>query len=222
MWITSLKIQHECIIGDRCKRFHVTTTGTPFSVFVKDDITYSPQMHTIDGDSKNIKSFINDLKKDKKVSNLEIEGNTIFLIEVQKKQKVTASIFATLGPKIIFVKPVFVDTQGFEYWEVASWKKEILIEFINGIKREVTKKISVLKIEQTKLKDIYFSHLMPNLTSHQKKALTLALEEGYYHWPKKTDFGKLSKLMDVSVATYREHLKRAEQKLMPDLIKSLK
>ena len=70
--------------------------------------------------------------------------------------------------------------------------------------------------------DIYFSRLMPKLTDKQKRAVTLAWEYGYYRWPKKTDFGKLAKLMKVSVPTYREHLKKAEQKLMPDLMKSIR
>lgn len=222
MWITRLKIRHDCIIGNRCKKFGVTTTGTPFSVYIKGNTTYSPQLHTIEGEPENIKEFIKDLKKDKKVSNLEVEGNTIFLIEIEKIKKVTASVFARFSPKIIFVKPVFVDKQGFEYWEVASWNRTILTDFIAGIIKEVTREVEVLKIEQTKLTDIYFSKLMPNLTNLQKKAVSLAFEHGYYKWPKETDFQKLSKLMKVSVPTFREHLKKAEEKLMPELIERMK
>jgi len=222
MWIARLRIRHDCVIGNRCKKFHVTTTGTPFNVFLKGKITYSPQLHTIEGDEKNVKAFINDLKNDRKVSHLEIEGNSIFLIEIQKQQKVSASVYSTLSPKIIFVKPVFVDTEGYEYWEIASWKKEILTQFIKGIAKEVSKDIHIEKMIETPLKDIYFSRLMPALTAFQKKAISLAFERGYYAWPKRTDLGKLAKEMKISISTYREHLKRAEEKLMPDLIKSIK
>lgn len=222
MWVAKLKIRHDCIIGNRCKKFGVTTTGTPFNVFVKEGVTYSPQLHRMDGNPENIKKFLSDLKKDPKVTNLEVEGNNIFLIEVQKKKKITASVYSKLSPRIIFVKPVFVDKEGYEYWEVASWEKAILINFISSVKKEVSKNISILKIKQTKLTDIYFSHLMPKLTEYQKKALLLAFEEGYYQWPKRTNFGKLAKLMRISVATYREHLKKAEQKMMPDLIGSMR
>ena len=221
MWTTRLKIKHDCVIGNRCKKFGVTTTGTPFSVYIKGNTTYSPQLHTIDGVSEKVKEFLKDLKKDKKVSKLEIEGNTIFFIEVEKKKKITSSVYARLGPKIIFIKPVFVDKQGFEYWEVASWDRTIITDFISGITKEVTKDVEVMKIEQTKLNDIYFSRLMPNLTELQKKAISLAFENGYYKWPKETDFQKLSKLMKVSVPTFREHLKKAEEKLMPELIERI-
>ncbi len=214
MWVTRIKIKHDCIIGNRCEKFKVTTTGTPFNVFRERGITYSPQIHTLHGDKKNIKLFIKDLKKDKRVKSLEIGGDTIFLVEV-RKEKIPATFY---HPKLIYVRPVFVDTNGYEYWEVASWQKLILIKFIEHLEKNI-KNVEVLKIQQTKLTDIYFSRLMPKLTEHQKRAIELAFEYGFYMWPKKTNLGKLAKLMKVSVPTFREHLKRAEEKLMPDLIR---
>jgi len=217
MWITKLKIKHDCVIGNRCEKFQVTTTGTPFNVFIENDITHSPQVQTLQGDAKDIKEFLKDLKKDKRIINLEVEGNTIFFIEI-RKEKIPSTFYHT---KLIFVKPVFVDKEGYEYWEVASWKRTILTDFIASLEKEI-KNVKILKIEETKISDIYFAHLLPDLTSHQKRALELAFEEGFYAWPKQTDFGKLAKLMKISVPTFREHLKRAEKKLMPDLIKSIK
>ena len=218
MWIARLKIKHDCVIGNRCRKFGVTTTGTPFSVYERDGVTYSPQVQTLHGPAEQISLFIEDLQKDPAVRNLETEGNTVFFLEVRKEEKVTASIFSRLGPQIIFVKPVFVDTKGYEYWEIATWQKALLSEFIAGVKREVSKDVEIKRMEETKLTDIYFSRLMPKLSEHQKRAITLAFEHGYYQWPKQTGFGELAKLMKVSVPTFREHLKRAEQKLMPDLL----
>mgnify|MGYP002063779088 CR=1 FL=1 len=217
MWITRIKIKHDCVIGNRCEKFGVTTTGTPFNVFVEKGVTHSPQVQTLQGDEKNVKDFIKDLKKDKRITHLEVEGNTIFFIEI-RKEKIPATFHHI---KLIFVKPVFVDKEGYEYWEVASWKKSILTDFIANMEKEVGK-VEVLKIEETKLTDIYFAHLLPKLTSNQKRAIELAFENGFYAWPKRTDLGELAKIMKVSVPTYREHLKRAEEKLMPDLIKSIK
>jgi len=58
---------------------------------------------------------------------------------------------------------------------------------------------------------------MPPLTEKQKRAFELAIEQGYYDIPKRTDLKKLSKLMKVSLATFQEHLKRAEAKIIPKL-----
>jgi len=216
MWIMKLKIKHDCIIGNRCKKFNVTTTGTPFDVFQENGITYSPQIQVLHGEKKNIKDFINDLEKDERVKHLEVEENTIFLTEV-RKEKIPATFY---NPKLIHVKPVFVDTNGFEYWEVASWKKEVLISFLESLEKEI-KDVELLKIEQTKLNDIYFSKLIPKLTDSQKQAIELAFKHGFYEWPKKVNLIKLAKLMKISVSTFREHLKKAEEKLMPNLIRSI-
>jgi len=216
MWITKLKIKHDCVIGNRCKKFQVTTTGMPFNVFIEKSITYSPQVQTLQGSQSNVKEFVKDLNKDNRITNLEIEGNTIFFIEI-RKEKIPSTFYHS---RLIFVKPVFVDKEGYEYWEVASWKKPILTYFIAGLKKDIID-VEVLKIKETKITDIYFAHLLPDLTPHQKRALELAFEEGYYAWPKETNFGKLAKLMDISVPTFREHLKRAEEKLMPDLVRSI-
>lgn len=214
MWITRIRIKHDCIIGNRCTRFNITTTGNSFNIFKEKGLTYAPQIQTLQGDKQNINNFIKDLRKDLRVKNLEIEGRTIFLTEV-RKDKTPSSFY---NPKLIHVKPVFVDNAGYEYWEVASWDKSILIDFIDKLEREI-EDVKVLKIEQTKLIDIYFSRLMPRLTVPQKKAVELAFEHGFYIWPKKTNLSKLAKIMKISVPTFREHLKRAEEKLMPDLIR---
>ncbi|MBI5148161.1 helix-turn-helix domain-containing protein [Candidatus Pacearchaeota archaeon] len=217
MWVTRLKIKHDCIIGTRCEKFRVIDIGISFNIFQQKGITYSPQIHTIHGDYKSTQKFLRDIKKDKRVKNLEIEGNSFFCIEVRKEK--VPSTFKT--EKLIFVKPVFVDKQGFEYWEVASWRKSIVVEFIKNLEKDI-KNIKILKIQQTKLTDVYFPHIAPKLTQAQKRAVEFAFEHGYYEWPKRTDLGKLANLMRISVPTFREHLKRAEQKLMPFLMESVK
>jgi len=216
MWIAKIRARHDCIIGNRCRQFGVTTLGAPFNVFVEKGVTHSPQVQTIYGREEAVKGFIADLRKDKRVQNLEVEGNTVFLIEF-RKEKIPATFY---NPKLIYVKPVFVDKQGFEQWEVASWKKEILAEFINGL-RGAIEEMRVLKIGQTRLTDIYFPHLGPKLSEQQKRALQLALELGYYEWPKRAGLGKMAKAMGVSVQTFREHLKKAEHKIMPDLARQI-
>lgn len=217
MWVIRLKIKHDCVIGNRCEKFEVTTLGTPFNVFQEKGITYAPQIQTLHGEEKDIKEFIKDIKKDNRIKNLEIEGNTIFFVEV-RKDKIPSTFY---HQRLIHVKPVFVDVKGYEFWEVASWNRKILVDFIEHIEKSIGK-IEILKLEQTNLTDIYFSRLMPKLTEHQKRAVELSFEKGFYEWPKKTDFGELAKIMKVSVPTFREHLKKAEEKLMPDLIRLIK
>lgn len=216
MWIAKFKLKHDCIIGNRCEKFNVIDTGISFNIYQEKGKTYSPQINTVHGEDKDIKKFLKDLKKDKRIANLEIEGNSFFCIEVRKEK--IPSTFKT--EKIIFVKPIFVDEKGYETWEIASWKKSILIEFMNRVEKEV-EHIEILKLQQSKLTDVYYPHLMPKLTSSQKRAIELAFEHGYYNFPKKTDMEKLAKIMKISAPTFCEHLKKAEKNIMPDVISSL-
>ena len=217
MWICKLKIKHDCIIGTRCEKFQVTDTGVSFNNYQEKGITYSPQINTLQGDSENIKKFLSDIKKDKRIKNLEIEGNSFFLVEVRKEK--IPSTFKT--EKLIFVKPIFVDKEGYEFWEIASWSRGNLNEFINHVRKDI-KNVEILKMQKTKLTDIYFPRLMPSLTPNQKRAVELAFENSYYDFPKGTSMEKLAKIMKVSAPTFCEHLKKAEKKLMPNIVNSIK
>jgi len=207
------------MIGNRCREFKISTISQPFNVFVENETTHSPEVHTLWGRQEDIEKFVSALEQDKRIKNLEREGNTIFLIEVTK-EKIPVSIWSRLAPKLIFTKPINIDKDGVEHWEVATWDKDIITNFVSKVKK-LTYTVKIESIKQTKLTEIYFSRLLPKLTSQQKQAITLAFEFGYYSWPKRTNLKQLAKATGISVPTFREHLKRAEQKLMPNLINVL-
>lgn len=216
MWVSRVRIRHDCIIGNRCRKFSVTTLGLPFSVYVEGGVTYAPQVQTIYGEKRKVEAFIEDLKGEKRVSNLEHEGNVIFCIE-RRTDTIPSSHY---HQKLFYVKPVFVDKEGYEHWEVASWSRETIMDFVRSVTRDF-REAKVLKLKKTKITDIYFSHLMPRLTERQKSALLLAQERGWYSWPRKTDLSELAGAMGISIPTFREHLKRAEGKVMPELVRSV-
>ncbi|MDD5254007.1 MAG: helix-turn-helix domain-containing protein [Candidatus Nanoarchaeia archaeon] len=215
MWTTKIKLKHDCIIGTRCKKFGVIDAGISFNIFQEKGVTYSPQIHTVYGEPAAINNFIKDIKKDKRIENFEIAGDSFFCLEVRKEH--VPSTFKT--DKLIFVKPVFVDREGYETWEVASWNKFNLTEFIKNLKKDF-EDVKVLNIQQTKLTDVYYPHLMPDLTPSQKRAIGLAIENGYYDFPKKTNMKKLARIVGVSAPTFCEHLSKAEKKIIPNVLSS--
>ena len=85
MWVAKLSILHDCVIANKCKEYKVATVSQPFNVFVERGTTYSPEVHTLWAPEDNMVKFITALKNDKRVQNLEVEGNTIFLIEVTRE-----------------------------------------------------------------------------------------------------------------------------------------
>ncbi len=220
MWIAKLRIRHkDCVIGSRCKRFNCISIGVPFNSYSDKKFQYFSHFETLVGKEEDIKKFIQDLKNDKTIENLEIEGNSLFFVnKVPTKTKIPTTHY---NPKTFFIKPVVVDKEGYEYWEIGSWKKELLSDFIVNLEKEDFE-IKLLKMENSKLNNIYFPQVMPNLTINQKKALELAYEFGYYNYPRKIELKDLAKKANISLSTFREHLRRAEKRIMPDLIRNVK
>jgi len=77
-------------------------------------------------------------------------------------------------------------------------------------------------MKDEKLTDIYFPQVMPFLTKQQKKVLEIAVENNYYDYPRKIELKDLAKIAKISLSTFREHLRRAEKRVMPDLIRNVK
>ena len=213
MWILKLKIKHECTIGSRCEKFKVVSYSIPLGNWQEKNCYFTSERHTIEGDTEAIKKFFNDIKKDKKIMNLEISGNTMFFIG-RSKEKIPSSFYSQ---KMFFTKPVFVDKQGYEYWEIASYDRNVLSRFLNNMEKEHYEHFEMLQFKEVKLNNIYFPAIAPELTEKQKRVLEVAVEEGYYDIPKRADLKKLAQIMKVSLATYQEHLKRAEAKIIPKL-----
>jgi predicted DNA binding protein len=213
MWVLKLKIKHDCTIATRCEKFKCISYSLPLGNWKEKGFYYTTERHTLEGDSENIKKFMRDIKKDERIKDLEIDKNTIFLIG-KSKERIPSSFY---NPKMFFTKPVFVDKQGYEYWEVASYDKNILNKFLDDIEKQNYEHLEILQFKNIKLNNLYFPAIMPDLTEKQKRAFELAVEKGYYDIPKRADLKSLSQIMDLSLATYQEHLKRAEAKVIPKL-----
>jgi len=207
MWTVKIRLKHSCVFGDNCEKAKTTCINISFNSFKKGKCHYIYHFGTVFGD--NSQEFIALLKKDKRIDHIEVDGRTFFVVE-KRPAKTTPGMFVT--PEIIYIKPVYVDTNGYETWELASIKQETLMDFIRHFKD-----CEILYIERTKLRDIYFPRLSPNMTSRQRDAIELATKEGYYQFPKKTDLNRLAKKARLSKSAYREHLKRAEMKVLGDL-----
>ncbi len=218
MWVLKLKIKHDCTIGSRCEKFKCISYSIPLGNWKDRRCSCTYERHTIEGEPDAVKRFLEDIKKDKRVANLEISGNTMFFIG-KDKEGIPSSFY---NQKMFFTKPVFVDRKGYECWETASYDRNILTQFLEKLQKRRYSHLEVLQLKNIRLNNIYFPAIAPELTEKQKRAFDLAVEEGYYDIPKRTELKKLAQLMGVSLATYQEHLKRAEAKVIPRLIYTAK
>ncbi|ELZ89764.1 HTH DNA-binding protein [Haloferax sulfurifontis ATCC BAA-897] len=60
---------------------------------------------------------------------------------------------------------------------------------------------------------------LPTLSDGQQRALSLAVEMGYYEIPRGSTTGEIADEMGVSRRTFEEHLRRAENKIIKNLLR---
>lgn len=214
MWIVRFRLVHDCMFLDRCKRFKVSLLSVPLGVFKLKGKTATSSIHHATGDPSAIDRFLRDLQNQRGVIRLERRKDTFQVIETTETQAIR---FRT--PQLIFVKPVLISQKGYELWELASWDKQELSNFIAKTRKHV-RSLELIKFVRSTMDNLFYPRLMPNLTKNQKRAMDLAIQEGYYSIPKKIDLRQLAKMMRISLSTFQNHLRRAEQKLIPQLLLS--
>ncbi len=173
----------------------------------------------VQGEDKNKKFFFEDLRNEEKLEYLEVNGDFFscayfekFSSERLEKAKVA------YNPRIILIKPAIIDEEGFEEWEISSHKREDLEEFLEQA-QTVEYELSYFK--ESKLNNLMVYSMLPSLTEKQKEVLLLAVEKGYYGYPRKTTLKVLSDELGISLSTAQFHLAKAEAKLLPYVSKRL-
>ncbi|RDI71781.1 PAS domain S-box protein [Halopelagius longus] len=60
--------------------------------------------------------------------------------------------------------------------------------------------------------------LLESLTERQRTALELAYRRGYFEWPRKNSGEDLAEILGVSPATFHQHLRTSERKLLTEIL----
>ena len=131
------------------------------------------------GEEKNKKALVKDLRKQGKV--IKLERSKDFIIVVIEQPIISEPAY---DPRIIRPAPIVINKAGYHIWELASFKKELLSKVIHAMAKYSN--FEILKFRKEKISNISFTKLLPNLTDKQKKALEIAIQNGYYNYPKNT------------------------------------
>ncbi|MGV8150776.1 MAG: helix-turn-helix domain-containing protein [Candidatus Woesearchaeota archaeon] len=216
MWIARFKNWHkDCIIRPRCVKYNVTDNVYLINSWTEKGHFYYTELHILQGREEDIKRFIKDFKKDKTILNAEVKGNNI--ITLNEKHESHNFYDPLFDHRLIYVKPVVQRLDGYEDWEIACWDKKPLMEIMNI----PTFDMKLIWVKNVKFTDLFIPRIYPKLSAKQKQALELAVKEGYYEYPRKTELETLAKISKVKRQTYQEHLRRAEHKLVPFLTEGI-
>ena len=213
MWVAKFKIKHDDWILDKTVKYNIIARGVPLTSYEQKDKHYHTGMVFLYGSEFDKKRFITGVKQDKRVKHCAVKGNQLFVLVVGKD-----SIAEVFDKSLFFIQPVLMK-DGFEYWELGSWDKKLLVDFYDKVKK-------IAKIELLKLKEefpaVFIQQSVPKLTKKQRTVLELALEYGYYKYPRNISVKDLASKVKMPRTTFQEHLRKAEERVMGLLIEPLK
>jgi len=189
MWQLKIKAREKWnLYNSRAVKFGVTLYFYSQNYYEEKNKLYFIASGVVDGDEKSRNKFLKDLEKDVKVKHLEWKNDFFTCIygEPKSAERVAALKFV-YNPRLIHLKPVIFDTDGWEEWEVASMRKEDLNGIINQAESLKNVESKVLYLKEGKADNIMIYSLLPKLTDKQKHALLLAIKEGYYGYPRQVN-----------------------------------
>jgi len=211
MWILKLETKSKnTVLTNIAIKYKISFSGYPLSYRTKGNHLIVQTAGFIDSNQGDIKKLISEFERLNIVRNISCHND--FVIASFYLPKWLKVLYQ---PEIIFIRPARYDSSGKEILELGCWSKEPLIKLIKTFKEKyATKVISIVKKD---VRNISFVSLHPNLTNKQKTALKLAIDNGYYHFPRLITIKELAKLMKISFSTYQAHLTKAEANFIPHM-----
>ncbi len=222
MWVAKLSgLDRTNIYGTKAAKHRVSIHYYPSNHYLEKGRYCFVAIGLVDGSDKNICAFFEELAHDNKplgnrryVTKLETEGNFFVCVTAQSAStEARKYVRIFYNPKFIHVNPAIIRADGYEEWNVASLERKDLEELIRISREKYDAKL--LSLKKAKIKTVGILSVLPGLTERQNLAFRLAVENGYYEYPRKTELEKLSKLMGVCLSTYQAHLRKAERQLLP-------
>jgi predicted DNA binding protein len=153
-------------------------------------------------EAKEIKKYFKNHILIKKAEILQ-ETDTKLLIQIFTDTSKIKSIAHTILKNKCFIFSKVPLVNGYEIWTIAAPKKTALKHALDDIKTFGDFKL--LHIKKSSFDGF-------NLSYNQEKILKLALDLGYYNWPRKISISELAKKLNLSKVTIAEHLRKAEIK----------
>jgi predicted DNA binding protein len=216
MWVLKFQSSRKSSIFEPiAKRYNLTINGYPITSFRKDNKYYFVGAGRLIGKDEDIKKCLAGIKKNKKVK--KIERKKDFFIVLYERDELLRKFY---DPRFIQIKPIVIDAKGNETWELGSFNKKPLMELVSFLRKQPIE-FKLLKFKQEILDNLAIINIIPDITKKQNKALQLAVDNGYYSYPKKVELKELAKMMKISYSTYQAHLKKAEGKLIPFMSRNL-
>ncbi|MEM1600218.1 MAG: helix-turn-helix domain-containing protein [Sulfolobaceae archaeon] len=121
----------------------------------------------------------------------------------------TNSILKILNDNGLLVIKV-VKRNGKEFWSVIGYEYQI-----SKTLKEVSE---VAKIEHIVIEEFNIASLRPTLTDSEIRSLIVAMQMGYFDYPKRATASEVAKVLGIKKSTFIYHIRNAQKKLIRALI----
>ena len=115
MWTAKFKFRHEgSVTIPHMKKYNLTMLAFPLNTYFEGENVFITGSHIILGEEEGQKKYFQAIKKDKRISNIEINENNI--VYTLKAKKTDTHLQMYFSPKIFLVKPVTIKPDGWQYY----------------------------------------------------------------------------------------------------------
>ncbi len=217
MWVAEFKVWHETSEAMKLTaKYDVVVTSIYLNEYKKGGKTYVTKALAVYGPEW--KEYVLELeRKMKRYEIRKIEENHVYF-----NIPTTSYSYHTLilDEDVFFVKP-FILKGGSEYWFVGSWDKKNLLRLKEKVgKRSEHATLQLLKLKEQRV-DFFIPDILEKLPEKRRDVLKKAVESGYYSFPRRMNLKQLARRLHISPATLREHLRLAENALIPMAVRQM-
>ncbi len=219
MWICELRVWHEhSRVLELTRDLNVTILSSYLSLYKKGRQTFINKVFSVNG--PDAREYIKRMCEGHSRYEVHyVEGNYVFF-SIPLDPHTISYHALVFDNETFFIRP-FVLKGGFEYWTVASWNKKALTSVCEKTKRTGKKTtVELLSLKQMPV-DLFVPDALQRLGEVQMRVLREALDQGYYGYPRGISLKGLGKKLGLSPATIREHLRKAEAKILPAAVSQL-
>ncbi len=165
-------------------------------------------------DRKVFDEFIKSLEKYEMIKVIKVisvyEENALVKTEWIAKD---SSYETVLKNNSLYTSPV-TQKEGFEVYDIITEDPQKVVRLIEEL--DEIGEVKVFEIGRLSPKDHLFK-----LTDKQAKALQIAVSNNFYEWPRKVSLDEISALVGMKRRTFQENLRKAEAKIIPNLVNDL-
>jgi predicted DNA binding protein len=215
MWRLKVVINVEnTVIGRLAQKHKVTLQMYPLIANTNADclVNFSGVVCGLKGNSL---AFLKELGELQQIKQLKTHG-TYFVCQYQDK----AGYEKFYNKDVFYIEPWTIDgITGLHHLHLGAWEKEHLSELYTLLRS--SHKGNMLKITEDKSLNLFLFSIFPQLTQKQREAMELAIQHGYYDYPRKVEIKELARIAGCSFSTFHAHLRKAERKVIPAMTKSI-